>query len=619
MALGGFPLAQRPPFPVLLLAVVLLGVPSGLVAAGDPAHEDPGLFRALTVHHDPKIDVVVAPTNGAPSFVAWGEEFRVELTTLPVASSPTVTLSPSFGDGPSVTLVSPAVLGPEPSALWEGPYARSVFALSVTIPSGTPPGLYDVTAEGDTQRRAVRVYETYPETLRLVLVADPQTGDPRAIDDGLKESTGVSAFEPHKSAPGPEHVPPDPGPLNTGVDETLGIDILHVEIEPGERWAPYRRAIAQINALAPDAVLFSGDLGFGQLVPASYHAEYEDAYALINGGAGIDGTLFAGIEAPTLLAPGNHDGYVANGEDGFALWVRTFGPPAFRTTLGDVTFLALNTYDWSEMDRLGASYAVSAWGGQVRGEQLAWVRTALCEANGGTPLAEATAPAGVGCFGAGDTRVLAFAHHSPSWVQDRFQDEFGGAYETCPCEGTPVLEQVARGATSFPTTGQAWSGENRLVLRDTLSEFGVDLFAAGHTHRDRIARELPSGDVLEVPQDEREGLDPQKLHVVTRDGLASEHPDQAAAMALMRSLDGPIYVDTTTAGSDTSLYWGYRPVTWHASEAAFPVDALGIPPFEMGFPMTRALLDEIAHHPERWNETHAAFGLYSTPTDGSPP
>ncbi|MDX1611982.1 MAG: metallophosphoesterase, partial [Candidatus Thermoplasmatota archaeon] len=524
-----------------------------------------------------------------------------------------VHLVPSYGPGPS-TVVAADQGAPEASSLWEGPYARTVVPVTFQLPEDLAPGLYDIVIPNvDKARRALAVYEAWPETPRIVLVADTQTGDPRALSDGFHGMTGIHPLAPHESHPEDLVLPPDPEPMNEALADTYGVDLYRMDIDPSKRWSAYRAAIEQINALAPDLVLFSGDLNFAQMVPGSYHVEYEESWALINGGEGVDGTPYEGFHAPTLLSPGNHDGYAANGEDGLAFWMAYFGPPAFRTTFSNITFVSINTYDWSELDRLGASYAVSAWGGQVRGEQMTWLRQALCEANGGEVHTDPPAPFGMTCLGQEDRRVITFAHHSPSWVQDDYRTGYGGVCAQAPCQGTPGVEQVTRGAISYTTTDQGWSGENRLELRDTLREFAVDLHAAGHTHRDRIARDLGEGTILEVPQEHREGLDVQALHLVTEDGQVSV-PDQTWAFERMRDAPGPLYVETTTTASDTTSYFGYRPVTWHTSEQAFPDGALGIPPFEMGYPMTRELLDEIANDPDRWNPDHAELGLFSTPT-----
>ncbi len=601
--------------PVLVLTVAMLTVGPGpanaVVDAGDA--EDTGAFGAATrpvAGVTGPIDEVVAPVNGAPAFHLAGQTLRVELASEPQAPIDQVRLEPSFGDGD--VLEVPVEQGkPEASTLWEGPYERTVIPLTGQLPGEAPEGLYDVVVPDiDRAHRAVSVHEAWPETPTLVLLADTQTGDPRALRDGMQGSFGIDPLAPGEADP---RVPPDPGPMNEALAEAFGVDVVHLDVDLGDRWGAYRAAIERVNALEPDLVLFSGDLTFGQLVPGSYHVEYEEAWALINGGTGVDGTTYEGFHAPTLVSPGNHDAYVQSGEDGFAFWEAYFGPPAYSVSFGGATFVSVNTYDWSELDRMAISFPASAWGGQIREDQLAWLRGTLCEANGGTPTEDPGEIAGVGCSGAGDERVITFSHHSPSWVQDTWQDAYDGLYHACPCEGTPVAEQAARGAISYTTTGQAWSGENRLALRETLRDFDVDLHAAGHTHRDRIARDLGDGTIVETPQVEREDAGWHELHLVQPDGEAEAIGFEQGA-ALMRGGQGPLYIETTTTASSTDEYFGYRPVAWHPGPAAFPEDARGIAPFETGFPMTEALLEALANEPSHFNARHTELGLFSTPT-----
>lgn len=613
---------HRAPMLALVLATALTVPVTGAEIAAGTVEDTGALGRAggHVANVTGPIDTIVAPTSGAPSFVLTGDELRVELApddglAAQVAGAgdvnpPTVRLVSSFGEGGQAVPVD--AQGVQASERWEGPYARDVVVLTGAVPETLDPGLYDIEIPSidASARRALSVHEEWPDRPQIVLLADTQTGDPRALADGFEGSSGIHPLAPHESDP---HVPPDPGPLNESLNRTFGVDVVNLEIDPADRWGAYRAAIERVNQLDPDLVLFSGDLNFGQLYPGSWHVEYEEAWALLNGGTGVDGTTYEGIHAPTLVSPGNHDGYIQSGEDGLAFWQAYFGPPAYSTSFSNITFVSVNTYDWSELDRMGAAYAVSAWGGQVRGEQLSWLRAELCQANGGTPTDDGDAIAGVGCEGAGDERVVTFAHHSPSWVQDEWNKSYGGYCLTVPCQGTPVAEQFARGFNGFTDTGQAWSGENRLELRETFREFDVDLHAAGHTHRDRVARDVGDGTIVETPQQQRPGLSPTQLHRVQPDGTASEIPYEEGE-DLLRNGTGPLYIETTTTASETDEYFGFRPVAWHPSPAAFPEDARGIAPFETGFPMTQELLDQLANEPSHWNASHAELGLFSTPT-----
>jgi hypothetical protein len=298
-----------------------------------------------------------------------------------------------------------------------------------------------------------------------------------------------------------------------------------------------------------------------------------------------------------------------------------FGPPAYRTTFANATLVSLNTYDWSKLDQGGAWYAVSAWGGQVREDQLAWLHETLGHAQDGAVVADPATPAGVGCQAAdGDCRVLTFPHRSPSWMQDRYEEANpqGAPWDQLAeeADGVPVLEQVTRGLVPLTTTGQGWSGENRLAARDTLRDLGVDLHLPGHTHVDRVARGTGQGTIVETPQKDRPGLDVTKLHEVTRDDEARvPDQDEARAKLLGHTHDenadapGPLYLDTTTAASGTDPYFGHRGIVWHPSPDAFPEDALGVPPLETGVAMDEATLEELAREPDRWNPDRDELGL----------
>lgn len=625
---------------LVLVAALAWTVPA--LASEDADVEDAGLIGqaggALAGITGP-VEHIVAPTSGAPAFVLEGATLTVELDRLPQEpfEDPLneVHLVPSFGDGDPIVLEVDNVPDEQrASGLWEGPYEREVFKVPLKVPEDAladrgAKQLFDVVVPGfDEQPRAVSVYEAWPQTPEIVIVADPSTTDPRALGDGIEQSTGLDPLAVPPGSPEDVRADPDLEAFNTALNRTLGVDVLGLNADLEDRWRAYQDAIAQINEKAPDLVLFTGDLTFGW-GPDTYRAEYEEAWALLNGGPNAYGATYEGLRVPTVLAPGNHDGYAQFGTDGLEYWEAYFGPPAFATSFSNVTIVSLNTYDWTELDRVGVSYAVSAWGGQVREDQLAWLRGTLCQAQGGTVVPDASAIADTACEGVPEDpegRIVTFAHHSPSWEQDRFNETtqqglpWGDLADQA--RGVPVLEQIARGVVAYSTTGQAWSGEHRLETRQTLREFGVDVHFAGHTHEDRVARDTGDGSIVETPQHPRAGLDVTKLHLVHPDNTA-EVPDQDQARAWLLGEEprgdaqepGPVYIDTTTTAAETALYFGTRGVTWHESPAAFDdADARGIPPFETGHAMPAWMLECVANDPDRWNADHAELGLFSTPT-----
>lgn len=635
---------MTPPRRVLVLAAltVTMAVPAatlGQPLPGAPSNgdvEDAGAMGQASGHLagvTGPVDEIVTPTSGAPTFTLAGSTFPVELAELPSHPPTEVKLVPSFGDGPTVSAaVAGASTGFVPSHRWEGPYQRDVLQLAVTVPGEAPEGLYDIEVPhvDDRARRAVSVYHEWPDEPEIVVVADPQVTDPRAVGDGMEDATGVNPFSPHTTTREDLESDNDLRALSDAMNDTWGIDLLGLNADLEERWRIYQEAIEQINERDPDLVLFSGDLNFGW-GPNLWRVEYEEGWALLNGGPNTYGATYEGFRVPTVLAPGNHDAYTEAGEDGLEYWKAYYGPPAFETTFGNTSIVSVNTYDWSELDRFGLSYAVSAWGGQIRDAQLQWLRETLCQAHGGTPTPDEGAIAGVACPDLGDTsdsRVVTFAHHSPSWQQDLYNETTQGpipygefAERT---KGVPGAEQLFRGAVSFTTTDQAWSGEARLETRETLRELDVDAHFAGHTHRDRVARDVGNGSIVEVPQKHREGMDVTRLQLVHPDppGDVAESLDQDRARDLLLGEahapgadgPGPIYVDTTTTASGTGQYFGWRNVTWHLSEGDMPDGAHGIPPLETGAPMNATQIQELAREPARWNASHADLGLFSVPT-----
>lgn len=546
---------------------VLLSLLLPLALAADPAHEDisplgrtqEDALRASVG----RVGAIRAPLLIRPALVGAGGSFDVELDLPGGAGNVTLWLQRDM----TQCALQLTMTGAGRSKAWGDAPDLQVSHARAQVVAPCTPTLYDLHAlyehpggtTEDRQVHAVRVLradrlnalETGATLPRIVVIADLQIGDPRAIVQAAQEGDAARVV-----------------PVLDGTFGDLGTGA-------NGRWKAVRQALAEAKALGPDYVLLAGDLGFGQLVPGSYAGEYEEVWRVL-----------AEADVPLFAAPGNHDGYVSNGQDGYAYWHAYLGPLyTLAPTVPGTWLLVLNTYDWSEMDRLGASYAVSAWGGQVRDAQLAWAAGALAQLRTAQPSA----------------RILAVGHHSPAWRQDLF-DPYA--------EGLPVAEQVERGAVTYATTDQGWVGENRLPLRTMLRAFGVEIAFAGHTHHDRVARDDGAGNIVGTTQTldaAPYGSDPRLLRYRTPADAPIEGHSQEALAALMRNGSGPLYLDTTTSMGDTDEYWGYRWI-----EIAYDADGkLDLP--KLGYAMTQAELDALAAHPERYNVTHAALGLFSKP------
>lgn len=75
--------------------------------------------------------------------------------------------------------------------------------------------------------------------------------------------------------------------------------------------------------------------------------------------------------------------------------------------------------------------------------------------------------------------------------------------------------------------------------------------------------------------------------------------------------EGPLFVEPTTAASGTTQYWGWRVVSLSLDRTRAAGDR--VDPEAMGYPATNEFLDGRALEPDRWRETNADLGLYSTP------
>lgn len=207
---------------------------------------------------------------------------------------------------------------------------NTYFARAV-IPNDTPEELYNITltieSEGQqfsqTRPRSVSVKNDIDGNFSFIQIADFHIGDPRGLKENPKETIG---------------------------------------------WKSARRAIEEINLLHPDFVIISGDLTFGQLYPFEYTMEYKKCYEILQD-----------FQVPTYLCPGNHDGYIQTGQDGFKFWEKYFGPLYYSFDYDNLHFLSVNSYDWSKIARFGISFLVFNWGGSVRSEQLNWIEQDLIE------------------------------------------------------------------------------------------------------------------------------------------------------------------------------------------------------------------------------------------------
>jgi hypothetical protein len=529
-----------------------------------------------TEAYESKIRTLKYPLAGLPAVLERGGDLRVELDAADPGAV-TATLRPSFSETESsVELERTGAIERTDSDVWSNAdatpetFAVVEFELPPETRRAVVPDLYDlhVSWDGgeDHQPRAVDVHDRFPDEPKIAVVADPQIADPRALQAGAEEAANKQ----------------QPGPIVTRIQRTTG------DGSADSRWNATQTAIEELNLLDPDLVLVAGDLTFGQDAPGKYYTEYEEAWRVFNR-----------IQAPTFVTLGNHDAYIQSGVDGKALYRETFGPFFYSVDIGeDLHLVTMDTYDWNVLDRTGGSFAVSTYGGQVRDPQYEW-------------LVETLKP---WITGERSGTLLGLGHHNPSWQWD---GDYPPADQT---RGTPGAEQVGRGSRFF-TTGQAWTGRrHHFDLRALFDAADMSAYFAGHSHRDRLSRTVPStgefADVVETPGPQTPN-DGQYHYVQYRErdddgrpeGEVVDGPSQGELADRILGGDGTLYVNCTTSASSTGQYWGYRPLSVDT-----PSGDVTIASDEYGYPATDEFLQDRAVNPDGWNPDHSEVGLYSHPS-----
>jgi hypothetical protein len=498
----------------------------------------------------PKIDTILAPLSSQPAILEPSDVLRVELDPDDVAADATITAELTSSFG----IGGGAALlqdGLEPSVPSLLWPDRTVHAVRFTIPASGGPFIEDL----------------YDLAVTIAAPAGPVAVDiqHRAVKvvERIPDDPTIAVIADPSVG--------DPRPIQEGVEELVASGSPEALIDKTaktvgnpmneDRWAALGRAIDEINLVQPDIVVVSGDLTFA-LYPRPANVEYEDAYRILSR-----------LQVPTYLTPGNHDLYNLDYDDsdrphttdGAELWPLYFGPLYWSTDVGDdLHLVGLNTYDWPAAEREpfdeDDDFSTRA-GGQIQAEQFGWLADDLSSWRDANP----------------DGRILTVAHHDPSWKQAR----------------------------------HPWAGLGRLALRELLAEHQVGIHFAGHTHEDRVAR-YHAGDIVET--NGRDGTDGE-LHYLPMEGGLDDTWSQEALGAIIRDpINGPLFITTTTVssvlkGSDWGLggYWGWRYGTLEAIGTGFD-------PNTLGYPADRELLDRVAERPDRWNEDHAVYGVFSYPS-----
>lgn len=425
-------------------ALMAFFIPASAQSADDPGLAPAATKAAIEAKGLAKIHDIQYPLATLPEIVKGGALFTIELLSDPgSAKLITVELSPTFSEFKienSFTAEALYVSGPSPSRFWAGECEKQVYTIVAQMPAFEEEPkmaqcMYDIqvswSAGSDSQPHAIKVVDEEKSDYKYAVIMDFHTGDPRVMINEMS---------------------PEGFQKNWGEYWSLGLQT---------------QLIDEINAINPEFVLCGGDMVFGQMLPEEYGSSASIPYEAGNGENYSMGdeynkvyNLMLKCEVPVFFALGNHDGYIQTLDDGYEYWKAMIGPKYYSFDYGATHFISLNTYDWNELDRQGISAGVTAWGGQVRQEEMEWLKADLAACT--------------------KDDITVFAHHTPNWPM-----EYG--YATNYTQGIPVVEQMDRIAESYMLYGdEKWTGEGHDELLGLCSQYPITAFYAGHVHWDEV-------------------------------------------------------------------------------------------------------------------------------------
>lgn len=505
----------------------------------------------------PEIEAIKYPLTFVPAIKEPGETLALEVST--GVDDPTIYIQPQHGEVQPRIELDPHDSYTAKSRIWRGEDVR-VFECEIPAIGGdVVETMYDIVIEdglgADGQRSALSLVETFPENPTVVVFTDSHIGHGH---------------------------PDDLGHLTETIENNVAFTVEQViGAEPaGDRWPDTRRAVEEVNLLDPDIVLTCGDLFDAQDYPGKYYMEFWDGHH-----------LYSQLEAPTYTTLGNHDGYFLSALDGKQLYEHMIAPAYYSLDIRPgLRLVSVNTYDWSAIDRKGFSFMVSAWGGQIREEQLEWLRTDLTDWRADNP----------------DGDLLVLSHFNPLWPDG--SETRAGTVDRL--EGIPVFYQFARGIDAFFLENgvMGWYGENRLAYRELLDEVGVDCYFAGHTHRDRLSRMnddiVVQTDTTGLPEYGEDGSAGELVAITQDNEVDDSYSQDELATAIRNPELGPLFVETTHLAGGPGVYPGWR---------QFELDFEDLDPARWGYPLGE---DEQADGAERqyaYNPDHVRIGTFSTP------
>ncbi|WP_226678031.1 metallophosphoesterase family protein [Mesobacillus jeotgali] len=398
---------------------------------------------------DPKVNEIIYPLFATPAIKQKGQNLTVKIDSKgAVAGSWNVKLKQTNHSELTTEYTLPVQKAVESDSYWKK--SDTIYDVTVKIPDSVPEKLYDLeisfTGNGkrvtDEQPHSVKVVDQYKKDFTFLHLTDTHVGSPRNLGD-----------------------PDDPA----GVDPAIAKEAGMWDPDEGKRWLYLQKAIKEVNLSNPDFVVVTGDMMYGQMNPQEYIYEYEETYRVLQK-----------LNVPVYIVPGNHDYYAQDATlaDGAKYWEQYFGPQYFSFDYGSYAhYIGYNSFDWHKFDRSGnGTVSVPTWGGQIREEQLNWIKEDLA-AN-----AKTAHP--------GQIKGL-FSHHNPLWrdreIWPQSDPEVQKYWEQYDAKHNPrSLTTLLLGEKLGIKYDQQWHGENAQELTDVMKQYNVDLSLHGHTHIDDV-------------------------------------------------------------------------------------------------------------------------------------
>jgi 3',5'-cyclic AMP phosphodiesterase CpdA len=398
---------------------------------------------------DPKVNEIIYPLFATPAIKQKGQTLTVKVDSKgAVAGAWDVKLKQTAHSALTTEYSLPVQKAVESDSYWKK--SGTIYEVTVQIPDNVPEKLYDLevsfTGNGkrvsDEQPHSVKVVDQFKKDFTFLHLTDTHVGSPRNLGD-----------------------PDDP----SGVEPAIAKEAGMWDPDESKRWLYLQKAIKEVNLSNPDFVVVTGDMMYGQMNPQEYIYEYEETYRVLQK-----------LNVPVFIVPGNHDYYAQDATlaDGAKYWEQYFGPQYFSFDYGPYAhYIGYNSFDWHKFDRSGTgTVSVPTWGGQIREEQLNWIKGDLA-AN-----AKTAKPSQIKGL---------FSHHNPLWrdrdIWPQSDPEVQSYWKQYDAKHNPrSLTTLLLGEKLGIKYDQQWHGENAQELTDVMKQFNVNLSLHGHTHTDDV-------------------------------------------------------------------------------------------------------------------------------------